>query len=184
MDNAQLSVEVGRLSEQIRQIRVEQGLPPEPNRIEPFVSIPLSMVLIDKLEPFLRIAVKYTSVLAAGTLHRIDTKAFAQYREYAEVLSCSEGLWCRWSASGYRWMLQLMDHINAASDEELLLTHLSRRALFCIEMMRHDTSSDCWENNITNEDIDRLKNDPAAYEAEYTAALERYKTLGEDDEIE
>lgn len=191
--NEEIRIDTAALAERLRQWRIEQGLPPEPKRVKPFVSIPLSLILLERLQPFVQIAVKYTALLAGGTVHRIDTAAFDKYREYAEILQGSCGTWCKWSSTGFLGMLKTMEKVNTTAEDDFHLSDILRLAHFEIEMMRHDTRGDMWEiiddkvrnNSVTiGAEIERLKNDPAAFQAEYDAALEQLKQLGEDFAIE
>lgn len=185
-----MTVDIDRLSEQVRQWRIERGLSPEPKRIEPFVEVPLSMAIMDRMQPFVRIAIKYAALLADGVIHRIDTGKFAEYREYAELLNFSRGFWCRYAgALGVYTMLNVMDAVNEASDEDIHLPDVLQTAHFAIEMMRHDVRMDAWDDKypLPNEkerafiaEYNHLRFDNGAFTAALEEARRQYELIKGD----
>lgn len=198
MTNYELRADIEDLTRRLRQWRIERGLSPEPKRIEPFVSVPLAMAIMDRMQPFIRIAVKYAALLADGVIHRLDTDKFAEYREYAQLLAFSSATMCRWAgAAGVHFMLQVMDNINECADEDVHLPKVLRRAHLAIEIMRRRTDSDTYDYLIESPEelqaheramsaeYKRLRTDSDAFEAALAEARRQYDLLkGEIDNYE
>lgn len=185
MTNAEIRIDTERLGEKLRQWRVENGLSPDPKRIEPFVSVPLSLALMDRLQPFIAISIKYAAILASGTLHRVDTSKFNQYAEYVALLQFSNGTWCKWASSGIRSMLRIMERLNETADEDVNIAEVLRNIHFAIEMMRHELRQDEYKyanmfprdlekERAAYDEIKRLRSDPEAFEAALEDARRQY----------
>ncbi|MCM3272954.1 hypothetical protein [Paenibacillus elgii] len=175
------------LKARLRELRIEQGKSPEapPN----FVPVPLSIVLVERVRSFIPIAIKYASLLAGGTLHRVDTSKFENYRKDAELLCRSNGLWCSLVGGGVYAIIRVMDDVNAIIDageeENAHIPGFLRRFHFALELARHDVQHDTWdgyesETRLTREEVERLKNDPAAFQAAYDAALAHCEAIKQE----
>ncbi|MGO4372083.1 hypothetical protein AB4Z21_15165 [Paenibacillus sp. MCAF20] len=193
MTNSEILSDIEDLTQRIRQHRIEQGLLPEPKRIDPFVSVGLSNAIMDRLQPFVRIAVKYTALLADGVLHRLDTSAFAEYRQYAETLCFSRSFWGKYSgALGVICMLRVMDNVNTAADEDIHIPEVLRTAHFAIEWMRKGYGDDGIHfpdetpeegkarRQANSDEYKRLKADSDAFDAEYAEARRQYELIKGD----
>jgi hypothetical protein len=163
---------IEELKESTRQERIARGLSPEPKRIEPFVSIPLAMAIMDRMQPFVRIAIKYAALLADGVAHKVDTDKFAEYREYAQLLDFTSATMCRWAgAGGVNSMLRIMDSVNDSAYEDVHLPKLLRDAHFAIDMMRDRTDGDVYNYRIKS---------PEESQAHIRANWAEYKRLRTD----
>ncbi|MDO3681697.1 hypothetical protein [Paenibacillus ehimensis] len=182
-----IRADITDLKERLRELRIEQGKPPEapPN----FVPVPLSIVLAERVRSFIPIAIKYASLLAGGTLHRVDTSKFEHYRRDAELLCRSTGLWCSLVGGGVYAIIRVMDDVNAIIDageeENAHIPGLLRRFHFALELARHDVQHDMWdgyesEASLTRAEVERLKNDPAAFQAAYDEALAHYEAIKQE----
>jgi hypothetical protein len=144
MTNVELRTDNAQLAERLRQIRIEQGRKPEPEPRPKVVDIPLSMALVNRLQPLKVIAVKYAAVLAAGQITRIDVSKLAKYEEAAKVLHYSTGFWCGIHALGAGAFLQIINRVNEAIDngktEELDINGLMRKVHFNIGLMTKDSA--------------------------------------------
>lgn len=142
MTNAELRTDIAHLAEKLRQARIEQGRNPDPEPRPKIVDIPLSMALVDRLQPLKVIAVKYAAVLAAGQITRIDVSKLAKYEEAAKVLHYSTSFWCGIHALGAEGFLQIMRRVNEAIDtgktDELDINGLMRKVHFSIGLMKKD----------------------------------------------
>lgn len=181
--------DIAELGESLRQIRVEQGLPPESP--EHFVPIPLSIVLVERVRPLIPIAAKYAALLADGTLYRIDTSKLDQYRKDAALLHMSTGIFCSIVGTGVGGLIRMMERVNeiidAGEEDTAHIPDLLRHVHFALEWARYDIKYDMWDNHIdippreqehaNRNEIERLKNDPAAFQAEYDAAMTQYETI-------
>jgi hypothetical protein len=190
-----VTVDTEDLIRRIRQHRVEQGLSPESKRIDPFVSVPLAMAMMERLQPFIRVAIKYTALLAEGVIHRIDTSKFDEYREYARLINYSDATMCKLGGSfGVRSMLRVMDDINLTAEEDLHMADVLRNAHFSIEMMRKRTDNDVYDYRIKDleqskahrranmTEYKRLRTDSAAFDAAYAEARRQYNLIKGDTE--
>ncbi|WP_201782243.1 hypothetical protein [Paenibacillus xylanivorans] len=144
MTNAELRTDNTRLAERLRQIRIEQGRKPEPEPRPKVVDIPLSVALVDRLQPLKVIAVKYAGVLAVGQITRIDISKLAKYEEAAKVLRYSKGFWCGLHGLGAGGFLQIIRRVNEAIDtgktDELDINGLMRKVHFSIGLMTKDSA--------------------------------------------
>jgi len=184
-----MRVDIEDLKERIRQHRIERGLPLEPP--EKFVPVPLSIILAERVQPFISIAVKYASILADGTLYRVDTSKLDHYRRDAELLSMSKGLWCSLVGGGVRGAIRIMEQVNgildAGEEENAHIPDLLRNIHFALAWSRQDIENDLWDTRCdlhpneqernNQSEIDRLKNDPGTFQAEYDAAMAQYKAI-------
>lgn len=189
MTNDEIRLDIAGLTERLRQIRIEKGLPPDPPEREDFVEIPLSLALVERLQPFRAIAVRYASILAAGHVARIDTDKLAEYAEMARLLDFSKGFWCRLHGSGANGVLSVMKRLNALIDagrtEEIDTNGAMRGVHFCIELMtkdeglRHDLFDQYGKYDMdARKEAERLLSDPDALQA---AVDEAKRKLEEDD---
>ena len=144
MTNAELRTDIARLDEKLRQIRIDNGRNPDPKPRPKIVDIPLSMALVDRLQPLKVIAVKYAAVLAADQITRIDLSKLAKYEEAAKVLRYSTGFWCGLHALGADSFLQTIKRVNEAIDtgktDELDINGLMRKVHFSIGLMTKDSA--------------------------------------------
>ncbi|WP_427052368.1 hypothetical protein [Paenibacillus sp. TC-CSREp1] len=144
MTNAELRTDIARLDEKLRQIRIDNGRNPNPKPRPKIVDIPLSVALIDRLQPLKVIAVKYAAVLAAGQITRIDVSKLAKYEEAAKILRYSMGFWCGLHALGAGAFLQIIRRVNEAIDtgktDELDINGLMRKVHFSIGLMTKDSA--------------------------------------------
>ncbi|MDR9748822.1 hypothetical protein [Paenibacillus taichungensis] len=142
--NAELRTDIAHLTEKLRQIRIEQGRNPDPVPRPKIVDIPLSMALVDRLQPLKVIAVKYAGVLAAGQITRIDVTKLAKYEKAANILRYSTGFWCGIHAFGARVFLQIINRVNEAIDngktDGLDINGLMRKVHFSIGLMTKDSA--------------------------------------------
>lgn len=192
MTNDEIRTDIAGLTERLRQIRIEQGLAPDPPEREDFVEIPLSLALIERLQPFRAIAIKYASILAAGQVMRIDTEKLSEYAEIARVLNRSVGFFSRLYARGADGVMAAMEHINTLIDagriEEINTSEKMRGVHFCIEWMtkdeglRHDAFDhrDKYKEDARIE-AERLLSDPAALQSAIDEALEQIKGADTDE---
>lgn len=189
--NDEIRVSTEELIERLREIRVEQGLPPDTLPRPEVVSIPLSLALIERMKPFETIVIKYAAILAEGRTVRIDTDKLAQYAEYQRLLSYSKGTWCGWYSVGACMALQMIDHVNRAIDSgeeaRLDVSDAMRRVHWAIKFMKRDT--------IRNDEYDyhdetgvypkaekeRLLSDPDAFQAAIDEAIAQLHPKEEDD---
>lgn len=189
MTNDEIRIDIAALTERLRQIRIEQGRPADPPERRKCVDIPLSLALVERLQPFRAIAVRYASILAAGQVTRIDTDKLAGYAEMARLLRHSVGFFCGLHALGASGVLAAMKRINALIDagrtDEINTNEEMRGVHFCIEWMtkdeglRHDAYDhrDKYDGDARIE-AERLLSDPAALQAAIDRALEQ---IEEDD---
>lgn len=144
MTNEELRTDTAQLAEKLRQVRIEQGRNPYPEPRPNVVDIPLSRALVDRLQPFKVIAVKYAGVLASGKVTHIDVSKLAKYEEAAKVLRYSKGFWCGIHALGADSFLQIIKRVNEAIDsdmtDELDINGLMRKIHFSIGLMTKDSA--------------------------------------------
>ncbi|GGG15817.1 hypothetical protein [Paenibacillus aceti] len=189
MTNDELRVDIAALTERLRQIRIEQGLTPDPPEREDFVDIPLSLALVERLQPFRAIAVKYASILAAGQVTRIDMDKLVEYEEIAHMLMRSVGFWCGLHGFSAGATLQMMKHINemidAGKTDEINTSDEMRKIRIYIGWMTKDDGlgHDLFDQHgkydmDAREEAKRLLADPDALQAAIDAAN---KIIEEDD---
>lgn len=179
--NDEIRHELEELAERIRQIRIDQGLPLDTKPEPKVVSIPLSLAIIERSEPFKAIAIQYAKILAEGTAPRIDTDKLAQYEEWGRLLSYSQGFWCGWYGTGVRGLIGVIKRVNQAidaEDESLDVTATMRRVHFfissCItrESIRNDAYDYQRESGVSADvEKERLLSDPEAFQAAIDEAL-------------
>ncbi|MDU7472099.1 MAG: hypothetical protein E7L01_01880 [Paenibacillus macerans] len=189
MTNDEIRLDIAGLTERLRQIRIEKGLPPDPPEREDFVEIPLSLALVERLQPFRAIAVRYASILAAGQVARIDMDKLAEYAEMARVLNRSVGFFCSLHALGANGVLAAMKRINALIDagrsDEINTNKEMRGVHYCIEWMtkdeglRHDLFDQHGKYDMdARKEAEHLLSNPDALRAAVDAAKRK---LEEDD---
>ncbi len=174
-------------AEQVRQDRIERGLPADPPA--DFVDIPLSIVIAGRLRPFLRIAVKYLAVLAEGTVYRVDTDKLAQYQEYAELLAKSIGSHCGAIGGNVKALLSIMNKLSAMED----VTEADiQRAVYYGSIYAKQAATDATydvfpiegdylvRKRIVDErraEVARLRADDSAFQAAYDEARVKYDEI-------
>lgn len=188
--NDEIRVDIVGLTERIRQIRIDQGLPLDPKPEPKVVSIPLSLAIIERSETFKAIAIKYAKVLAEGTAPRIATDKLAQYEEWGRLLSYSKGFWCGWYGTGVRGLIGVIKRVNQAIDDEdeiLDVMATMRRVHFFISscITRESTRIDAYDYHretgvYPNAEKERLLSDPAAFQAAIDEALAQLHPKEED----
>lgn len=190
--NAQLQADIAQLTERVRAIRIEQGLPADPLPRPEVVDLPLSLALIDRLQPFRAIAVKLATILAQGQTARIDTGKLEKYAEYGRFLNYSRGFWCRIHSTGAHGALSVINRMNSAIDSGQVADFDVNKAMrdmhFCIEWMtkdsamNHDVFDYYKESGVyPHEEKERLLSDPAALQAAIDEAITLIPTKEEDD---
>ncbi|WP_199925471.1 hypothetical protein [Paenibacillus bouchesdurhonensis] len=181
MTNDELRVDTAALTERLRQIRIEQGLSPDPPERKRCVEMPLSLALVERLQPFRAIAVKYASILAAGQVTRIDTDKLAEYAEIAGLLAHSVGFFSGIHALGASATLDMMNHINgmidAGKSDEINISDEMRKLHIYIgwftkdDGLGHDIFNQHGKHDMTvRKEAERLLSDPAALQAAIDAA--------------
>ncbi|MNV42229.1 hypothetical protein D3C71_1338980 [compost metagenome] len=189
--NDQLRTSLADLTERLRQIRIEKGLPPDAPKRERFVDIPLSLALVERLERFEVIAIKYTSLMAQGHAQKIDVSKLEEYAEAAKLLDRSKGFFFSIVGLGVRGVLDKMQHVNKSLEEDpdsLDTNDCMRRLHWAIELLRdrndgtrQDTYDYRNEHGVNPKvEAERLLSDPAALRAEIEAALARINKEGDD----
>ncbi|MCC0566554.1 hypothetical protein [Brevibacillus borstelensis] len=187
LDEIQTKTE--ELRQRVAAARIAQGQPPEPP--ENFVPIPLGIILAEQLAPFYKIAVQYAAVVAAGTLTRVDTSKLEKYRETAKLASMCVGFHSGLIANTVEWCLREMDEVNTAIDEgresEIDVASLTRKFSFFLSFMDDSPWADTYDHKSTRPhhireaeikaEVERLKNDPEAYQAELDAAWRHYHEI-------
>lgn len=181
--NAELRTDIVDLTERIRTIRIEQGLTPDPLPRPKVVGITLSLALVERLQPFNAIAIKYASILAQGEVTRIDTDRLSDYEKYAQLLHYSTGTFCAVHSLGARWAFQVIRRVNEAIDngttDMLDVTRAMREMHYCIGFMTKDDGLgfDEYESTHKNsgllarKEAEALLSDPAAFQAAIDEAL-------------
>lgn len=189
--NDQIHASIADLTERLRAVRIEQGLPEEPPERVEFVDIPLSLVLIDRLQTFRAIIVKYASVLASGEVTRIDTNKLTEYTQMGRLLSHSKGFFSGLHSIGITGALSIINRVNEAIDtgktEDLDINGAMRQLHFCVGFMtrddgiRHDGYDYEDETGKSiHEEKNRLLSDPAILQAEIDVALAQLDNKGDD----
>lgn len=181
----EIRTSIADLTERLRQIRVEQGLPAEPRPRPKFVDIPLTMALIDRLEQFKAIVIRYANILAQGQFTRIDIDKLAKYRQYAELLSYSAGFFSGIYGTGARAALACMERINQAIEDGrtdmLSATEEARHLHYDIGFMSKDTGlrSDAYDYQMkTGESPDDM--DEAAFQSALAEAIAKLPNKEEE----
>ncbi|OMF73031.1 hypothetical protein [Paenibacillus glucanolyticus] len=108
--NEEIRDSIAELTERLRQIRIERGVPEEAP--EDFVEETLSFALYNRLLPFKKIAVKYASIIAEGGAPTVDLAKLEEYRLIAALLSKSKVDTLSWFAAGLGEILTHMKRIN------------------------------------------------------------------------
>lgn len=177
-----------RLRQEIREWRVSVGKPPEPPEKELFLEVPLSTLLVSRIQPFKAIAVKYTSIIAQGVSVPINTADLEEYRKYFTLLSRSKGLFSGIIGAGGLGVIRIMNDVNRSIEgdgaDNMNLTDMMRRLHFCIELMSLEVSHDHYDHRsdmrsheqsaLIMQEIQRLEADPAALQSEIDAAWSNY----------
>ncbi|MFC5650907.1 hypothetical protein ACFPYJ_17665 [Paenibacillus solisilvae] len=86
------------------------------DRAVPFVELPESIELAERVRPFTRIAVKYFALVAEGTVPPLDTSKLAHYRTDSELLRMSVNPAYARKGAFVTTVLQQIDDINAGMD--------------------------------------------------------------------
>jgi len=177
------------LRQRIAAARIAEGKPPEPP--ENFVPIPLGIILAEQLAPFFKIVVQYAAVIASGALIRIDTSKLEKYRETAKLARMCVGFHAGLIASSVNSVLRTMDNINAAIDEgregDVDIARELRMLNHFVWYMNKSPRSDSSDYKSDKPypvqidemeaEVERLKNDPDAYQAELDAARCHYRAI-------
>lgn len=186
LTNAELQTDRDRLTETIRAIRVEQGLPADPLPRPIIVEPPLTAAIIHRLAPFRAIAVKLAAILAQGQLTRVDVSKLEQYREYGRMLNYSYGIFAPLYATGVHSVFCELERINEAIDggltAEFDVNSAMRRLHFEISTLMSERSGNEWgmydkyggysdERRAAEAERKRLITDDEAFQAAYDAAL-------------
>ncbi|GAB6927110.1 hypothetical protein JCM10914A_10930 [Paenibacillus sp. JCM 10914] len=116
--NDQIRTRIDELTERLRQIRIEKGLPPVPLPRPQIVEFPLTAAIARRLGPFKAIAIKLASIVAQDQLTGIDVNKLERYREYERLLYYSHGKWGAFYATGIRLVLSEINTINKAIEED------------------------------------------------------------------
>ncbi|PAK55420.1 hypothetical protein [Paenibacillus sp. 7541] len=189
--NDQIRSSIADLTERLRQARVEQGLPPEAKPRPEVVEMPLSLALVERLQPFRAIAIKYAAILAAGQVTRIDTDKLAEYEEMVRLLRRSVGFWCGMHALGAGSVLATMKRLNTMIDEgkagEINISDEMRKLHIFIGWMTKDSGldHDLFDQHgkydmDARKEAKRLLSDPSALKAEIDAARAQIKPEEDD----
>lgn len=189
MTNEELRTDITQLAERLRQIRIEQGRNPDPEPRPKVVDIPLSRALVDRLQPFKVIAVKYAGVLSSGQVTRIDVSKLVKYEEAAKVLHYSKGFWCGIHALGAESFLQIINRVNEAIDngntDELDINGLMRKVHFSIGLMTKDSAMSHEINDYEKEHgRGSAVMSEEAVDSAFTEALAEINEYEEDDRYE
>lgn len=183
----QTSVDIADLTERLRQIRVDKGLPPDTKPRPKIVDIALSHAIIDRMEPFKAIVIKYASLLAQGKFVPIDTDKLAKYREYADFLRYSTGLISGVYGMGASAALSCMDRINLAiadgTTDMLSATEQARHLHYDIGFMSRDEGMrhEAYEyRQETGESPEGKYDDEAAFQAALEAVRAQIPSKEED----
>lgn len=180
--NDQIRTSIDDLTERLRLARIEQGLPPEAKPRPETVEMPLSLALVERLQPFRAIAIKYAAILAAGQVTRINTDRLEEYEEIVRLLRCSVGFWCGLHALGAGSSLATMKRLNTMIDEgkagEINISEEMRKLHIFIGWMTKDSglNHDLFDKHgkydmDARKEAKRLLSDPTAFQTEIDAAL-------------
>ncbi len=195
MTNDEIRLDIAGLTERLRQIRIEKGLPPDPLPLPQIVDLPLAGALIERLKSFKPIAVKYAAILAEERLTWVDVSKLEHYARYARILGYSKGLFGGFYASGVRMMFNLMEHVNRAIDEGKTEDFSTRtavwRAHIALSLIKSDgLSSDMWDeygsrlsegHRAAEAEMKRLITDDDAFQAACDEAMTQLPTKEEED---
>lgn len=176
-----------RLGEQVRQARIDRGLPPESP--PDFVDIPLSFIIAERLLPFKAIAVKYAAIIAEGKLIRVDITNLASYEQDAQILSESKGMFCGLIGSAVFRIIRTMRRVNkaieAGNTEELNPVDIVRHVYFDVGFLNRDYTMDANDyavfertgkpREVAAEEKRRLLEDLTAYQAEWDVVMAEYE---------
>ncbi|NJJ38393.1 hypothetical protein [Paenibacillus apii] len=190
--NEELRVDIAELTERLRQIRIEKGLPADTLPRPKVVSIPLSLALIDRMEPFKAIVIKLASILAQGQTTRIDTGKLKSYAEYVRLLSYSRGFWCTIYATGAQGAFSIIEQMNSVIDSGQLddfdVNDAMRHLHYAIGYMTKDLALVNDEYRYFQEtgvypgvEKERLLSDPATLQTAIDEAMAQLPTKEEDD---
>lgn len=169
--NAELRVDIEELTERIRAIRIEQGLPPEPPKIKKFIGETLSFALVEEILPFRAIFVKYARLIAEGARPAIDTSKLARFDEIAHLLAASEVENVRDFARGVRSGLAAIERINRGEDISLSALNLHVKFLNYEGTYDYRSEEPAWARfERIKAEVAALKADGERYEAEIEAA--------------
>lgn len=185
-----------RLRQEIREWRISVGKSPESSENESFLKVPLSILLISRIQPFKAIAVRYAAIIAQGVPVPINIANLEEYRKHFRLLSHSKGLFCGLVGAGGLGVIRIMEDVNRAIEEGtadgLNLADSMRRLHFCIELLNLETDCDQYdhlsdmsphEQRVVNyEEKQRLEADPVALQSEIDAAWAYFMEVGEYDE--
>lgn len=188
--NEELRNDIADLTEKIRQVRIEQGLSPEVLPRPQIIGITLSLALVERLQPFNAIAIKYAAILAQGEVTRIDTDRLREYEDYAQLLHYSKGTFCAVHSLGARWAFQVIRSVNEAIDagttDMLDVNKAMRDMHFCIGFMTKndglgfDEYEGSKDSGISpREEAKRLLSDPAAFQSAIEEAMTQIPTTEE-----
>ncbi|OMD44299.1 hypothetical protein [Paenibacillus odorifer] len=180
--NTQLQADIADLTERVRAIRVEKGLPADPLPRPRSVDIPLSLALIDRLQPFKAIVVKLATILAQGQTARIDTGKLEKYAEYGRLLAYSRGTWSFLHSWGVHGAFSIIERMNSAIDNgqeaDFDTNDAMRRIHYAIGYMTKDSGLDNDKYHYykesgayPHEEKERLLSDPAALQAAIDEAM-------------
>ncbi len=192
--NEDLREYVEELKQRVAEARIAEGRPPEPP--EPFVSLPLGIILVERLQSFLRIAAQYASVLAAGELVKVDTAKLGHFRETATLAEMCVGLQTRLVAGAVLHILDAMERINEAIDsgaqDEINKPFELRKLNVYLWLLRRDPWDDVrlpdealqqaefdyygFERSV-REEVERLKSNPEAFQAALDEVWARYREI-------
>ncbi|MGP4080981.1 hypothetical protein ACTWQL_13800 [Pseudalkalibacillus sp. R45] len=172
---------IDEIKTQIEQLKRDH--PSEPPA--PFVPIPLSLHIRERVAPFKKIAVKYASLLMnSGELQPIDVGKLAGYREYGELLHRSLGTGSMAIGTGVLGIISSMDRVNEAieNERELDADDIASRIYTFIQIMNvslddtYDYSAQNWRDIMTEHHAEykRLTSDDA-FNAELDKVREEYK---------
>lgn len=170
--NEEISVDIADLTERLRQIRVDKGLPHDPKPRPKIVDIALSHAIIDRMGPLKAIVIKYASLLSQGQFTRIDTDKLAKYEDYSHLLGRSKGFFSAIYGWGAYSALEAIKRINEAIDsgntDVLSATEKVRILHYCIGFMSRDEGMrhEAYEyRQATGESPEGKYDDEAAFQA-------------------
>ncbi|WP_342437815.1 hypothetical protein NSS79_34080 [Paenibacillus sp. FSL L8-0436] len=148
LTNAELQSDLDRLTETLRAVRIEQGLPADPLPRPIIVEPPLSAAIVHRLAPFKAIAVKLAAILAQGQLTRVDVNKLEQYRDYGRMLNYSYGIFAPLYSTGVHSIFCELERINEAIDEgrtvDFDVNSAMRRLHFDISALMSERSGNEW----------------------------------------
>ncbi|MEK4115617.1 hypothetical protein NST44_05365 [Paenibacillus sp. FSL W8-0919] len=182
--NEQIRSSIDELTERLRQIRIEQGLPPEAKPRPKVVDIALSHAIIERLEPFKAIVIRYASLLAQGQFTRIDVEKLTKYEGYFHLLGKSKGFFSAmygWGAySALEAIKRINDAIDSGSTDTVSPTEEVRNLHYCIGFMIKDSGirGEAYDyRKATGENVKGKYDHEAEFQAALTAALVKEEEL-------